>query len=166
MSARAHRWLGVGAAVVVLAGVLGWRALGSGSGVPVAVAVPNPGLSHLTAFAGNVSDSTPAPQSDANMVLRRDPFASRPVPPVRLGVDVTGASIDTTSRPKIEEPKWRVSAILIGGGQRAAIVNDVLLRVGDTLPGGAKLTSVEQDRVVLTEANGTAHTVAVREGES
>ena len=80
---------------------------------------------------------------------------------------MTGTSIDTTARaPKVEEAKWRVSAILIGGAQRAAIINDVLVRVGDTLPGGTKLTSVEQDRVVLTESNGTAHTVAVREGES
>jgi hypothetical protein len=168
MSAQVHRWFGVGAAMIVLVGVLGWRTLGGGSTAPIAVAVPNPRLSQLTPFAGAVSDSSVAAVSDENVALRRDPFAARPLPPsVRFGVDVTGASIDTSTRPaKIEEPKWRVSAILIGGAQRAAIINDVLVRVGDTLPGGTKLTSVEQDRVVLTESNGTAHTVAVREGES
>jgi hypothetical protein len=166
MSDRVHRWLAVGAAALVLIGVLGWRALGGGANQPIAVAVPNPGLRPLTPFAGSVSDSIPAALAAENVVLRRDPFASRPVPPaIRVGFDVTGATMDTTTRTKIEEPKWRVSAILIGGAQRAAIINDVLVRVGDTLPGGTKLTSVEQDRVVLTESNGTAHSVAVKEGE-
>jgi hypothetical protein len=161
MSARLHRSLGAGAAVILLVGVLGWRALSDVSQQRVAAAVPNPGLRHLTPFAGSIADSTPmaAPQED--VTLRRDPFASRPV---RREV-VYVPSVDTAARPKIEEPKWRVSAILIGGAQRAAIINDVLVRVGDTLPGGTKLTFVEQDRVVLTESNGTAHTVAVREGE-
>ncbi|MGH9883930.1 MAG: hypothetical protein ACREBE_00260 [bacterium] len=37
--------------------------------------------------------------------------------------------------------------------------------IGDTLPGGVKLTAVERDRVVLTDSRGTAHSVAVKEGE-
>jgi hypothetical protein len=166
MSHRVHGWLGVAAAVILLVGILGWRALGGGANQAASAAVPNPGLSHLTPFAGGVSDSMLAAPVDESVTLRRDPFASRTAAPApRLGFDVTGATMDTTTRPKIVEPKWHVSAILIGGAQRAAIINDVLVRVGDTLPGGTKLTSVEQDRVVLTESNGTAHTVAVREGE-
>lgn len=134
--------------------------------VSAAGAVQDPRLSHLTPFAGPVSDSMPVALSAESVALRRDPFAARRLSPaLKLGVDVTGATMDTTARRKIAEPKWHVSAILIGGAQRAAIINDVLVRVGDTLPGGTKLTSVEQDRVVLTESNGTAHTVAVREGE-
>ena len=121
-----------------------------------------PRLSHLAPFAGSVSDSMPVVSPAEIVALRRDPFAARPLPPA---VKLAGATMDTTTRAKISEPKWHVSAILIGGAQRAAIINDVLVRVGDTLPGGTKLTSVEQDRVVLTESNGTAHTVAVREGE-
>ncbi len=162
MSAHVHRWLGAGASAILLVGVVGWSALGVSN--ETGVAVPNPGLSHLTPFAGSVSDSLPGATPDESVALRRDPFAPRALPTVHLGFDPTGATMDTT-RPKIAEPKWHVSAILIGGAQRAAIINDVLVRVGDTLPGGTKLTSVEQDRVVLTESNGTAHTVAVREGE-
>jgi hypothetical protein len=166
MSDRLHRWLAVGATALILVGVLGWRALGNGASQPMAVAVPNPGLRPLTPFAGTVSDFAPVAIADENVTLRRDPFASRAAPPaIRVGFDVTGATMDTTTRARIEEPRWRVSAILIGGAQRAAIINDVLVRVGDTLPGGTKLTSVEQGRVVLTESNGTAHSVAVKEGE-
>jgi hypothetical protein len=165
MSNRIHRWLGVGAAALLFAGVLGWRMLGSSAQRPVAVAIPNPGLSALTPYASPLADSVSvATVAEETVAIRRDPFALRPVAPAAR-VDVGLAPTDTAPQKKIEEPKWRVSAILIGGAQRAAIVNDVLLRVGDTLPGGTKLTSVEQGRVVLTESNGTAHTVAVKEGE-
>jgi hypothetical protein len=40
-----------------------------------------------------------------------------------------------------------------------------LIYVGENVPGGGKLTSVERDRIVVTDAQGTSHVVAVKEGD-
>ena len=66
---------------------------------------------------------------------------------------------------KSDADEWDVSATLIAGARRAALINGVLVSVGDAVPGGATLTAVERDRVVLTDQKGSAHTIAVKEGE-
>jgi hypothetical protein len=53
----------------------------------------------------------------------------------------------------------------MAGARRAAVINDALIYLGDPIPGGGKLTSVERDRVVVTDTKGALHTVAVKEGE-
>jgi hypothetical protein len=135
------------------------------------------------------SDSTPAPASDAiqqvaqllpyatpsresdlmivaapRLAPARDAFVSRSA--TRLAA---AAPID--SAPRLKSPKepavaYHVTTTLMAGSRRAALINDRLIYVGERLPDGSKLTSVERDRVVVTDHNGTAHTVAVaREGE-
>jgi len=160
MTERIHTWFVGGALFILAVGVIGWRSLsGSSARVPGA-AIPNPGLRMLTPYAAPLSDtlSVRRPMVDS-MTLRRDPFASQRV----ARIAQVGPAIPTET--KVDEPKWNVSAILIGGARRAAIINDELVHVGESLPGGVKLTSVERDRVVLTDSRGTAHTIAVKEGE-
>lgn len=48
-------------------------------------------------------------------------------------------------------PRWVVSAILLTDAQRMAVVNDSVVVVGSTLPGGARIVEIQSDRVVLQE---------------
>lgn len=47
--------------------------------------------------------------------------------------------------------RWTVSAILISDSRRVAVVNEQLVGVGATLPGGARLVAIERDHVVIDE---------------
>ncbi|MBA3578876.1 MAG: hypothetical protein H0W42_02725 [Gemmatimonadaceae bacterium] len=51
-------------------------------------------------------------------------------------------------------PRWVVSAILLTDAQRMAVVNDSVVVVGSTLPGGARIVEILSDRVVLQESGG------------
>lgn len=124
---------------------------------------PSPQLAPLMAFAHPVSDSLRAPdQSFAPVTLSRDPFGAVPVAPVSVRL---AAEEPRTKGQKTEAPEWDVTATLIAGARRAALINGVLVSVGDAVPGGATLTAVERDRVVLIDQKGSAHTIAVKEGE-
>lgn len=163
MTDRIHSWFAIGAAAILAIGFVGWRNVSAAAARGVGAPVPNPGLSHLTTYATPLADTFAASRASAEPVeLPRDPFGALPMP----RVVVRQAGTPTSEVPRVPETtKWHVSATLIVGTKRAAIINDVLLNVGDTLPGGVTLTSVERDRVVLTDSKGAAHTVAVTEGE-
>jgi hypothetical protein len=98
------------------------------------------------------------------LTLARDAFLARAMP--RL---VAAAPIDTTraaAPSKLPTVAYHVTTTLMAGSSRAALINDQLIYVGERLPDGSTLTSVERDRVVVTGHNGTAHAVAVAgEGE-
>src|SRR4051812_15526412 len=152
----------VGSALTVVAlGVIGWRSL-EPTGPSTSGPIPNPELTALLPYATPLSDSVIVPQAHQHaVVLPRDPFT--PVPAARLAASPVAASNVAANRRR--EPKsWAVSATLTVGARRAAIIDDVLMYIGDTLPGGATLTVVEHDWVVLTDAKGSAHTVVVKEG--
>jgi len=51
-------------------------------------------------------------------------------------------------------PRWVVSAILLTDARRMAVVNDSVVVVGSTLPGGARIVEILSDRVVLQESGG------------
>jgi hypothetical protein len=165
MAARAHQWAAVLAGAIALAGVVGWRSLGS-TAAPVigGGASPNLRVTELMPYTKPLSDTLfPRHVIGESIVLHRDPFARQPVPQV---AQVKAAAVESLPKARpIEAPRWIVSATLTGGARRAAIINDVLIYVGDILPGGMKLTSVEHDRVILTDPKGTAVTIAVREGD-
>lgn len=57
-------------------------------------------------------------------------------------------------RPATEPAPWRVTAIMIAGARRMAVVNDRLVRPGDRLEDGARVESVERDYVVLITPGG------------
>lgn len=58
-------------------------------------------------------------------------------------------------------PSWVVSAILLTDAQRMAVVNDSVVVVGSTLPGGARIVEILSDRVVLQEAGGARKVVSL-----
>lgn len=51
-------------------------------------------------------------------------------------------------------PGWRLSAIMIAGERRVAILNDRLVRPGDRLEDGTRVTAVEPDHIVLITSGG------------
>lgn len=165
MAERIHRDLALAAAAIMIAGFFEWRSLRpakAGSSLARAEQpVPSPQLRQLMPYSGPLVDSQLVlhERSEA-VVLRRDPFATEL--PARV------AETQGTSQPHpaaTDSTQWHVSATLISSARRAAIINDVLLYVGDRVPGGGKLVAVERDRVVLTDSKGASHTViAEKEG--
>ena len=51
-------------------------------------------------------------------------------------------------------PRWVVSAIMIAGERRVAIVNDELVRPGERLPDGARAVEIGQNYIVLETPEG------------
>jgi hypothetical protein len=104
----------------------------------------------------------PDRQNAAGITLSRDPFQSV-VEPAATGA---GASARASVAPDTgrREQSVVVSAILISDSRRAAVINDVLVNVGGEVPGGGKLTSVEHDRVVVTDAKGIRRTITINTG--
>lgn len=166
MGEHVHRWLAVVAFAIALTAFLGWRALGSAGlrAGPSAAVLPNPQLTQLMQYARPLGDTAGVlAVGRAAIVLPRDPFAKNTMPQssrVSQGQPVGGSSGPSTGI------HWRVTATMIAGAVRAAVINDVLIYVGDSVPGGGKLTSVEHDRIVVTDPKGTSHVVAVTEGET
>ena len=159
MAERIERMLGAAAAVIVLAGGWGWRALGTQKGAQVATAsVPNPNLAQLAPYTSPLSDTLRAiPASRDSITPRRDPFLGQPMP--RVAEEKPAE--DAQPRPRNSAETWRVTTTLMAGNRRAALINDELVYVGDPLPDGSRLTTVERDHVVVTDQKGAAHTVAV-----
>jgi hypothetical protein len=164
MANHIHRWLAVGAVFVALLGVAGWRALATGDSPRGAPSVtPAPQLTQLLAYAVPMPDTfaIAGPVNDT-FLMPRDPFVGEHVAPIRAATAAAGVP----RHPGVDGPRWIVTAIMITDTRRAAVINDVLIYVGDSVPGGGKLTAVERDRVVVTDPKGTSHTVTVKEGES
>ena len=166
MGEHIHRWLAVFAFAIALTAFLGWRALGS-AGVkvgPSTAVLPNPQLTQLMQYVRPLGDTASfLAVGRETIVLPRDPFARNTLPqPSQLsrGQPSGGSTSPSTSI------QWRVTATMIAGARRAAVINDMLIYVGDSVPGGGKLTSVEHDRVVVIDPKGTSHVVAVTEGET
>jgi hypothetical protein len=65
-------------------------------------------------------------------------------------------------RPRAEAaPRWTVTAILVAGARRIAIVNDRMVRPGDRLEDGARIEAVERDHVVLITPGGERRRLAL-----
>jgi hypothetical protein len=123
-------------------------------------------VAQLIPFAAAPPDSALAVLPAPPVAVRRDPFVSRNVARVVASGPVANRP-DAETPPKQPAPAYRVTTTLMAGARRAALINDQLIYVGESLPDGSTLTAVERDRVVLTDHSGVAHTVAVsREGES
>ena len=122
-------------------------------------------VAQLLPFAAAPRDSDLSIAPAPSVALARDPFVSRSMARVVASVPVESKEPQENTKPAA--PVYRVTTTLMAGARRAALINDQLIYVGESLPDGSKLTEVERDRVVLTDHSGVAHTVAVaREGES
>jgi hypothetical protein len=97
------------------------------------------------------------PVAGDSLVLRRDPFAGQLV----SHASDSQSAVAEAPAAQHEGPTWRVTTTLMSGTRRAALINDALIYVGDRLPDGSKLTTVERDHVVVTDQKGATHTVAV-----
>ena len=160
MGERIHRLLALVAAVVVIGGFLAWRSLRAGAAAGALAPAPSPGpqLTQLNAYATPIPDTMRiAPSAPDVGVVTRDPFVMRGAPRI-----LTSSSGSAAPR-QVEEARveWKVTTTLVAGARRAALINDQLVYVGDPLPDGSKLTTVERDHVVVTDRKGAAHTVAV-----
>lgn len=165
MGDRIHRWLAVLAVAIAIVAFAGWRSLhgasatGRARGAPPTV--PSPQLAQLIPYSTPIADTlTIAPPPRDSITISRDPFANGQLP------RVVASSVDTTQRviPVAPAEQWHVTTTLMAGTRRAALINDELIYVGDPLPGGGILTSVERDHVVVKDNKGATHTVAVKEG--
>lgn len=178
MDDRLHRSVAVAILLIAVAVVAGWRALGdsptvAGRGALAAVRPlsndPSPELAQLVQYAAPVSDSAASEASVSaetpSISLRRDPFAPSSVPPTAdesPRTDSRGASRGgSKDRDAVSTSELQVTATLMAGDRRAAVINDSLVYVGEPVPGGGWLTTVERDRVVVTDVKGAAHTLAV-----
>lgn len=168
MAEHIHRWIAVAAVFVALTGFLGWRALHSSDPRKpgLTLATPDPQLTQLLAYSTPLADTIRTlGMGDAAVTFRQDPFWRQLIVPAerdRLPVSpvaIVPRSVD------VDGPHWQVTATLMNGSRRAAVINDELIYLGDSVPGGGKLIAVERDRVTVTDARGASHTVAVKEGE-
>jgi hypothetical protein len=126
--------------------------------VPVATA----GLETLAAFTKPLPTSSGlARPGTGTMVVARDPFF-----PVRSPVVNTAAN----SRPRAtgttgtRRDGWVVTSILIEGSRRSALVNDAWVSVGDALGAGSRVSAIERDHVVVTDALGARHVLSIQRG--
>jgi hypothetical protein len=108
---------------------------------------------YLAPLSGSVARSDSAP-----VVATRDPFgpSARPVPMV------------SAVKPPVRSSRsrWVVTTVLLEGSRRSAIVNDNWVNLGDSLADGARLTAVERDHVIVTDAKGVRHRVSIQGGET
>jgi hypothetical protein len=90
---------------------------------------------------------TPAPEAQ----LRGDPFGGSQ--PVRSAPSIApGASTPTVSA--IRSTTRRLSAILIADDSPVAVIDDEVVRIGDVLPDGGRVSAIRSDRVFILEKNG------------
>lgn len=80
---------------------------------------------------------------------RRMPAPELPELPQREGVPVR---------------RWVLSAIMITGSRRVAVVNDSLVSVGAVVGGGATVAAIEPDHVILIESGGARRELRVQPG--
>ena len=98
----------------------------------------------------------------------------RPLPPTQLPrlvepvIRPRDVSDDFMALPGGDEPSlapaaptWVVTAILITDTRRVAVVNEDLVTIGSTVRGGARVTAIERDHVVLTEPGGRRRVLRV-----
>jgi hypothetical protein len=122
-------------------------------------------VAQLLPYARPPRDSELALAVPATVDATHDPFVVRSMTRILAEAPATHPASRDTARATT--PLYRVTTTLMAGSRRAALINDQLIYVGESLPDGSKLTAVERDRIVVTDHSGVAHSVAVaKEGDS
>lgn len=128
-------------------------------------ALPVADLQSLSPYLTPLSDTSALAKSVSNaMVVTRDPFA--PTGVARSGNSSSRTTVDGHLPMAASGENWVVSTIVFEGSKKSAIVNNAWVTIGDTLGGGSRLTAVERDHVVVTDAKGVRHKVPIQGGES
>lgn len=97
------------------------------------------------------------PELDRPVPLRRfdpDPFDATEL---RAEAVAVGDSVDARASG------WSVTAILIAGDKRMAVVNDKLVTLGTRLPGGERVIAIENNHIEVMEPGGSRRIVAIQE---
>ena len=140
------------------------RAIQSGSEVG-ARALPVADLQSLSPYLTPLPNASALAIGGSNaMVVTRDPFASTGV--ARAGNSSSPTAVGARLPMPADGQNWVVSTIVFEGSKKSAIVNNAWVTIGDTLGGGSRLTAVERDHVVVTDAKGVRHKVPIQGGES
>lgn len=92
------------------------------------------------------------PTEAAELFAREDYYAR----PEREAMDVVPSAPAAPAGSR-----WVVSAILLTDARSMAVVNDSVVVVGSTLPGGARIVEIQSDRVVLQEAGGGRRVISL-----
>lgn len=69
---------------------------------------------------------------------------------------------DTVARP-VPRDRYVVSAILISNDKRIAVINEQLVTVGSMLPGGFRVTAIENNHVQIVAPTGVSRMLSIRE---
>jgi len=158
-AAPRHFWTGITLVVLAIIAVTAWRSLRMSPRVVAPTASPVADLEPLLPYAAPPADTARvAALTPTAPAAARDPFVVEAPPAVALQ---SGRPAD---QPHVETNAPTVSAVLITQFRRAAVINDVLVDLGGRLADGARLTAVERDHVVLTDANGVRRTLTLSDG--
>lgn len=77
---------------------------------------------------------------------------------------VTADTSGQATEPKaIARDRYVVSAILISSEKRIAVINELLVTVGSMLPGGFRVTAIENAHVQIVAPNGQTRMLSIRE---
>jgi hypothetical protein len=89
--------------------------------------------------------------------------AGQPDPFFSMDVVTTSDSLNrTVPRPAVRD-RYVVTAILISNNKRIAVINEALVTVGSMLPGGFRVTAIENDHVEIVAPSGVSRMLAIRE---
>lgn len=144
----------------------------SPTGAPLSAAVPEPPVPATKAAAGSASglparstsslpapSPVPTPAHEAPRSLPAAPTQSPPVPTL-AGTPAPGRSTAKAAAP-LKDPLPKVDSILIDQDRRLAIVDGVVVAVGDSL-GARVVVAITRDGLVLREPSGLAVKVPLR----
>lgn len=154
-----QRGIGLSVLGVLVVAAVGWKLL-SGVQPTTALAGASP-IRNITPYTVPNDSVTVTPSLPGQtLLLQRDPFTAT------ASYRAVTRSISLVPRPAqsgAAPARWLVSAVLITRSRRAAVINDSLIDEGGAVPGGARLTSVEPDHVIVTDARGARHTLTARD---
>jgi hypothetical protein len=112
----------------------------------------------LRPFLAPLADKGMVSADSATATATRDPFGT---PAPTATIVKSAISRRPAARAKARSP-WIVTTILLEGSRKSAIVNDTWVNLGDSLADGSRLTAVERDHVIVTDAKGVRHTVSIQ----
>lgn len=158
-AAPRHFWTGVVLVALAIIAITSWRSLRQTPGFSAPTASPVADIEPLLPYAAPAADTARVAALSPNTPgVLRDPFA--PAPTLAVAVKVERP----IERPHTDADSLTLSAVLITPSRRAAVINDVLVDLGGRVSGGPRLTAVERDHVVLTDANGIRHILTLSDG--
>lgn len=89
---------------------------------------------------------------------RPDPFVSIDFVPQ----PDSGAAVAVPVVKPVARDRYVVTAILISSDKRVAVVNEDLVSVGSMLPGGFRVTAIENDHVEIVAPSGVRRLLTIR----